>query len=74
MANKNARGDGGPAFPFYFPAAASYESCDGMTLRDYFAAKALAAIVKDAGGDVHNATAARLAYEAADAMLVERLK
>ena len=59
---------GGPAFPsktdgFYF---------HGMTMRDYFAAKALQTFV--GREDTTFATDARQAYEAADAMLEARGK
>ena len=62
--------DGGPAFPF----AAEYghpASCGGMSLRDYFAAKALQGFVVNeclAG----YADMASAAYELADAMLEAR--
>ena len=75
--------NGGPAFP---------ETCGdqivpGMTLRDYFAAKALQGLLANAGGPIQangmsgwgfcNSTvqhAAKFAYEWADAMLAERAK
>lgn len=60
-----------PAFPRLERAGA--DAHDGMTLRDYFAAKALQALLHDAGsrdGSWHiEATAA---YEIADAMLEAR--
>ena len=47
----------------------------GMTLRDYFAAKAMAAILEheDAMGDSFGVIA-HVSYEMADAMLIERAK
>ena len=51
-----------PAFPSVF----DHER--GMTLRDYFAAKAMQALVEKSYFD----TTARLAYEIADAMLKAR--
>ncbi len=54
---------GGPAFPLF---AATGHS--GMTLRDYFAAKAMQALVN---GNYFNLTA-KQAYEMADAMLKAR--
>ena len=57
---------GGPAFPQQDDATGS----DGMTLRDYFAAKAMQALITRismSGGDQ-----ARKAYEIADAMLKAR--
>jgi hypothetical protein len=64
--------DGGPAFPrAASPAFADYCQ-DGMTLRDYFAAKALQIAGK---GKERTAEAiARRAYYIADAMLAERNK
>ena len=64
-----------PAFPVQ--DAASWQS-HGMTLRDYFAAKALAALIGHEGKDYTTRgksavpTLARFAYEYADAMLDER--
>ena len=61
---------GGPAFPL------DRDCCNvGMTLRDYFAAKALFAILTDGSwhGHICN-TAAETAYEMADAMLKARSK
>lgn len=85
--------DGGPAFPRPYSqfngtnAHEFYNHQDGMTLRDYFAAKALAAIVARArlnpcgdfvAGDCllqsYNAPecAAKTAYAFADAMIKAR--
>ncbi|SPA44642.1 hypothetical protein [Cupriavidus taiwanensis] len=69
--------DGGPAFPRLkslsnkTPAYAVAESADGMTLRDYFAAKAMPEIYNrvESGGFER---VAKLAYEMADAMLAAR--
>lgn len=36
---------GGPAFPFVEPPTAGYSIAKGMTLRDYFAAKAMATML-----------------------------
>lgn len=64
---------GGPAFP-----SMRYEfggEDDGMTLRDYFAAKAMQGLI--ACGGVSDTTAkwiAEIAYCYADAMLAEREK
>ena len=57
---------GGPAFPH----SRLGSDADGMTLRDYFAAKAMQALITRismSGGDQ-----ARKAYEIADAMLKAR--
>jgi hypothetical protein len=62
--------DGGPAFPV--PDIDGGKVCEGMTLRDYFAAKALQGILNDA--DVFWDKAAPLAYQYADAMLKAREK
>ena len=61
---------GGPAFPTTKPLDSWGDSNQGMTLRDYFAAKAMQAILSDA--DTFWAGAATLAYEYADAMLEAR--
>lgn len=78
----SAADNGGPAFPApeagqqHFSDPAAYT---GMTLRDYFAAKALAALI-GADKDYENRGAkavpklARWSYEYADAMLKERAK
>ena len=59
-----------------FPLESDYGSQSGMTMRDYFAGQALAALlecssIRDAS--VHNFAAA-LAYRVADAMIAERKK
>jgi hypothetical protein len=74
-ANMDIKNAGGPAFP-------CPENADewGMTLRDYFAAKALdALILKDHKEHEHRGARgvpvlAKFAYEYADAMLTERAK
>lgn len=67
--------DGGPAFarPIsrYSPDGSPcdiYDAQDGMSLRDYFAAKALAALV----AAENPPQAAKQAYQYADAMLAAR--
>lgn len=72
---------GGPAFPVTLPSGESYQGHlphDGMTLRDYFAAKALQGLISTAGapcllgvGGCENETAST-AYKLADAMLLAR--
>ena len=76
MSNINT---GGPAFP-----VTGYETRDdqglvavfqnGMTLRDYFAAKAMQGFVSDSDWrvDMHPDETARAAYSQADAMLKAR--
>lgn len=47
--------------------------CDGITIRDYFAAKAMQLILSDVSWHGHTCqTAANMAYEMADAMLEAR--
>ena len=59
MSNNNT---GGPAFPFVCDADFDYGT--GMTLRDYFAAKAMQGICTS--GPTHEWTNSRLAAEAYD--------
>ena len=66
--------DGGPAFPLKGPLLTS--DCLGMSLRDYFAAKAMQSLIslgsngyKDGGGFFHPENVADDAYNFADAML-----
>ena len=72
----NKRETGGPAFPGLHPSKECRYSDEGMTLRDYFAAKALQGMLSDFpatlyGPDCDKNTAA-LAYSIADAMLQAR--
>jgi hypothetical protein len=60
---------GGPAFPISDPGLPEY---DGMTLRDYFAAKAMAADITSGIHEDDFDWAAARAYKAADAMLKAR--
>ena len=60
---------GGPAFPSH--GAMGEVAHEGMTLRDYFAAKAMPSIEPR---DISNEDVAMFAYELADAMLAERSK
>ncbi len=63
-----SKGKGGPAFP----TKPGHWMEEGMSLRDYFAAKAMAA---DISTSYHSAKdVAKFAYEMADAMLAERRK
>lgn len=68
--------EGGPAFPLKEPLT---NDALGMSLRDYFAAKALAAMISKDNKDGVNCgasgvpTLAAWAYEYADAMLKARL-
>jgi hypothetical protein len=62
---------GGPAFPVTTSCAPDY---DGMTLRDYFAAKAMQSILQ--AKDVHDSrewkNTAWIAYQVSDEMLKAR--
>jgi len=67
--------DGGPAFPCEWDyIGSSREAANGMTLRDYFAAKAMQGFcaAAQAGDDVTAIPA--LSYGMADAMLKAREK
>lgn len=62
-----------PAFPTDAQSALRHDHFEGMTLRDYFAAKAMQAEISRQGleGSSTEFTAV-MAYEQADAMLIER--
>ena len=62
------------AFPIYHPIAGTMNlHADGMELRDYFAAKAMQALVaKTVDGDEPAEIAAEAAYMFADAMMEAR--
>jgi hypothetical protein len=66
---------GGPAFPAgrRFDVSEGWQTEDGMTLRDYFAAKAMQGLVENANwrGMPEDALA-KAAYNMADAMLEVR--
>lgn len=79
----SAQNNGGAAFPqevhYIAPngQTGSHGPCGGMTLRDYFAAKALSTIAAYPSVDVSNWEPydfARHAYQIADAMIAERAK
>jgi hypothetical protein len=68
MSNTNT---GGPAFPV--PGLHENNDYDGMTLRDYFAAKAMQAILLDPRNESNSYNIdANNAYMVADAMLKAR--
>ena len=73
-----SKNTGGPAFPrpAVFTAALGLASTEqeGMTLRDYFAAKAMQGMLSDADYDPPPQELAICSYAAADAMLAEREK
>lgn len=58
--------DGGSAFPHW--------TIPGMSLRDYFAAKVMAAIISDSRAFQPMDEIARVSYAWADAMIAERKK
>ena len=60
--------DGGPAFPLQSIGPEFEPGYAGMTLRDYFAAKAMQAMISKHGRE----DVARCAYIYADAMLAAR--
>lgn len=68
----------GPAFPIHPGAAFDGQRVDetqGMTMRDYFAAKALQGMCADPGtAGTRGVDIVEEAYELADAMLKEREK
>lgn len=74
MQNKN---DGGPAFPHW--DGPSGNCFNGMSIRDYFASKAMQVLiplcVSDFRRDIsYEEYIAKIAYKHADAMLAERSK
>ena len=59
-----------PAFPaMHFDLA---ENEHGMTLRDYFAAKAMQGLMSDPNLDMDSSKVAQLSYQMADAMMKAR--
>lgn len=78
-----SKNDGGPAFPIFnaegFPSHSSVldeQSLTGITVRDYFAAKAMQAYISCSGfsGSPPDDALASYAYSNADAMIAERNK
>ena len=66
--------DGGPAFPTLHNGS-TLPGQTGMTLRDYFAAKAMQGMLaEDGGGALNNEELAEFAYVIADEMLKAREK
>lgn len=62
---------GEPAFPFSFTDhEGNHRWCQGLWLRDYFAAKALTGLLNEERPNIYQV--ARDAYRLADAMLEER--
>jgi hypothetical protein len=66
---------GGPAFPCEWDYIGSNrEAANGMTLRDYFAAKAMQAMLSNPNCPMQceDSELAKMSYEIADAMLESR--
>ena len=61
-----------PAFPFEGGQNNGVQPSSGMTLRDYFAAKAMQGLVSDSQVDMEFCDMAKWSYSMADAMLAER--
>lgn len=72
------KNDGGPAFPTSYEVRIrgiiEVHYADGMTLRDYFAAKAMNGLCSYSEYSGSKGSIAKYAYELADAMLAEREK
>ena len=76
--------DGGPAFPLSVATTAGeghicsgdFAESSGMTLRDYFAAKAMQGLLSGRWGSISNQVGdvVKKSYEIADAMVAERDK
>ena len=68
--------DGGPAFPFTYldVQTGAKRTVHGMTLRDYFAAKAMQGLIAGRERALTADEWAEQAYRMADAMLAERSK
>lgn len=82
MYEPSNKDDGGPAFPVGVRVVHQdskgghvvHEAAPGMTLRDYFAAKALQGMMAPETFDSRFSDFAAVAYDFADAMLKERAK
>jgi hypothetical protein len=73
--NTNQKPENPAAFPGIWDAShrPAFEHIEGMTLRDYFAAKAMQALIESIRNpDIRQV--AKDAYITADAMLTERMK
>lgn len=67
--------NGGPAFPEHGQDAYGMARAEGgMSLRDYFAAKAMQGLIASAEGQVKPESYVLAAFRIADAMLAERTK
>jgi hypothetical protein len=61
-----------PAFPVAFKWGEELNQYNGMTLRDYFAAKAMQGMMTDPNLEMGCNTVATLSYKYADAMMEAR--
>lgn len=74
---KQYQTDGGPAFGNFYQIGDKAVTQGGMTLRDYFAAKAMSGLVASHDGEdfrLGNEDLAVCAYAVADAMIAARGK
>ena len=69
MMNNNFR-----AFPSVHDDGSERTVHFGISARDYFAAKAMVALINQLGYTYDHSTIAKMAYEMADAMLDQRVK
>lgn len=69
---ENKKPENPNAFPNTNPEYFGAEGEHGMTLRDYFAAKALEAIFIKSENEPYFKAVAKISYQMADAMLKER--
>lgn len=73
IADRSARIDGGPAFPFIIQDEEAIIAHTGMTLRDWFAGRAMIALMDGIAPTERNMELnAIAAFKMADAMLAER--
>jgi len=73
LTTEDARKDGGPAFPQGMQVGHVAKMEGGLSVRDYFAAKAMQAFITGKGTISYKQTCLN-AYELADAMLAAREK
>jgi len=68
--------DGGSAFPVYIAQTENGFVRDGISIRDYFAAKAMQGLLAAnwMQGDDHSKMVAEVSFIVADAMIAERMK
>ena len=64
--------DGGPAFPYHDTHNGILFTQPGMTLRDYFAAKAMMGLVQTENVTWKKGQLSKRSYEISDAMLAQR--